>query len=106
MKDNKVIKQAKSLKSEIEPKMRNINNGSAVKYGKVFNNGGSQAIRIPSEYRFDSNIKEVMIEKKNDCIIIKAVQPSYDNLLKAINNFSDDFMNERVQPELETRDLF
>lgn len=106
MKHNKIQKTEKLLKSEIKPKVRDIRNGNMVKYGKIFTNGGSQAVRIPAEYKFDSNIKEVTIEKKDDCIIIKAVQPSFDNLLKAVNNFSDDFMSERTQPELETRDLF
>lgn len=106
MKDNKLKNQNKSLKSLAEPKKHDIKNCSAVKYGKIFNNGGSQAVRIPAEYKFDSSVKEVIIEKKKDCIIIKAVQPSYDNLIKAVNNFSDDFMSERVQPKLETRDLF
>ena len=106
MKHNKMQKTGKLLKSEIKPKVRDIKNGSVVKYAKVFNNGGAQAVRIPAEYKFDSSVKEVIIEKTNDCIIIQAVQPSYDNLIKAVNNFSDDFMSERVQPKLETRDLF
>ena len=77
-----------------------------MKYSKIFNNGGSQAVRIPAEYKFSDNVKEVQIEKKDDCIIIKAVQPTYDNLLNTLNNFSDDYMNERIQPKAEERDLF
>lgn len=77
-----------------------------MKYSKIFTNGGSQAVRIPAEYKFADNVKEVQVEKKGNCIILKAVQPSYENLINAVNNFSDDFMNERVQPEAEQRDLF
>lgn len=106
MKNNRILKTSKSLKSVKEPKTLDVNSGSIVKYGKIFNNGGSQAIRIPAEYKFDSNVKEVSIEKKDNYIIIKAVQPSYNKLLKSVNNFSDDFMSDRVQPELEKRDLF
>lgn len=77
-----------------------------MKYSKIFNNGGSQAVRIPAEYKFNDNVKEVQIEKKDDCIIIKAVQPTYDNLLNTLNNFSDDYMNERVQLKAEKREIF
>lgn len=77
-----------------------------MKYSKIFNNGGSQAVRIPAEYKFNDNVKEVQIEKKDDCIIIKAVQPTYDNLLNTLNKFSDDYMNERVQIEPEKREIF
>lgn len=77
-----------------------------MKYSKIFNNGGSQAVRIPAEYKFSDNVKEVQIEKKDDCIIIKAVQPTYDNFINILNNFSDDFMNERVQIEPEKREIF
>ncbi len=77
-----------------------------MKYSKIFTNGGSQAVRIPAEYKFADNIKEVQVERKGDCIILKAMQPSYENLMNAVNNFSDDFMNERIQPEIEQRDLF
>lgn len=77
-----------------------------MKYSKIFNNGGSQAVRIPAEYKFSDNVKEVQIEKKDDCIIIKAVQPTYDNLLNTLNNFSDDYMNERVQLKAEKREIF
>ena len=53
-----------------------------------------------------NNVKEVQIEKKDDCIIIKAVQPAYDNLLNTLNKFSDDYMNERVQLKAEKREIF
>ena len=77
-----------------------------MKYSKIFNNGGYQAVRIPAEYKFNDNVKEVQIEKKDDCIIIKAVQPAYDNLLNTLNKFSDDYMNERVQLKAEKREIF
>ena len=77
-----------------------------MKYSKIFNNGGSQAVRIPAEYKFSDNVKEVQIEKKDDCIIIKAVHTAYDNLLNTLNKFSDDYMNERVQLKAEKREIF
>ena len=96
----KTIKQHNSLGKSIPC----CNNGS--KFSKIFINGGSQAIRIPAEYKFADNVKEVQVERKGDCIILRAIQPSYENLMNAVNNFSDDFMNDRIQPEIEQRDLF
>lgn len=96
----KKIKQHNSLGKSIPC----CNNGS--KFSKIFINGGSQAVRIPAEYKFADNVKEVQVERKGDCIILRAIQPSYENLMNAVNNFSDDFMNERIQPEIEQRDLF
>ena len=51
-----------------------------MKYSKIFTNGGSQAVRIPAEYKFADNVKEVQVERKGDCIIFKAVQPSLISL--------------------------
>lgn len=61
-------------------------------HNKTHTNNNSQTTNIPAEYKFTDSIKNI--------------QPSYENLMNAINNFSDDFMNERIQPEIEQRDLF
>lgn len=85
--------------------LKNIQ-GGIMKYSQTFTNSNSQTVSIPAEYKFADNVKEVQVERKGDCIILKAVQPSYENLMKVVNNFSDDFMNERIQPKAEERDLF
>jgi antitoxin VapB len=40
-----------------------------MKTAKIFQHGGSQAVRLPKDYRFDSN--EVMIEKHGDEVVLK-----------------------------------
>ena len=74
---------------------------------KVFLNGRSQAIRIPKEFRVDSD--EVYIEKVGNALIITPkVENHWDTLFETLAQYdTSDFMHERVQPPLDKReDLF
>ena len=57
---------------------------------KVFENGRSQAIRLPKEFRFTSD--EVMVNRIGDIVILLPKQNKWDLFMKAIDMFSDDFM--------------
>lgn len=57
---------------------------------KVFENGRSQAIRLPKECRFSSD--EVMVNKIGDIVILLPKQDKWDSFMRAIDMFSDDFM--------------
>ena len=57
---------------------------------KVFENGRSQAIRLPKECRFSSD--EVMVNKIGDIVILLPKQNEWDSFMRAIDMFSDDFM--------------
>ena len=57
---------------------------------KVFENGRSQAIRLPKECRFTSD--EVMVNKIGDIVILLPKQNKWDSFMRAIDMFSDDFM--------------
>ena len=59
---------------------------------KVFENGRSQAIRLPKECRFSSD--EVMVNKIGDIVILLPKQNKWDSFMRAIDMFSDDFMAE------------
>ena len=76
------------------------------KVAKVFKNGRSQAIRIPKEFRVDSD--EVYIKKIGDTLIIKPKKSdkwdSFFDKLKEID--TKDFMKTREQPPLQERELF
>jgi len=73
---------------------------------KVFQNGRSQAIRIPKEFRVDT--KEVYIEKIGDTLIIKPkVENKWDIWFDSLNELdTSDFMIDRVQPPLDNKELF
>ena len=74
---------------------------------KIFKNGQSQAVRLPKEFRFE-NQEELFVKKVEDGIILlpKNDKSVWDNMFNRLDEFSDDFMNERVQPTQNREDLF
>ena len=69
---------------------------------KVFDSGNSQAIRIPKKYKLKG--KEAYITKIGDAIVILPIKQKWNTLITSLDKFSDDFMSERIQPEMEKRD--
>ena len=69
---------------------------------KLFKNGRSQAVRLPKKYRFDDS--EVFVNKIGDSVILIPKNSKWNTLEKSLNNFSDDFLTERNQPEIQKRD--
>jgi len=67
---------------------------------KLFQNGQSQAVRLPKEFRFE-NLKEVFIKKVNGMVILipKSNKNVWDTMYNNLNDFSDEFMQTRTQPE-------
>lgn len=58
---------------------------------KIFENGRSQAVRLPKEYRFSD--KEVAINKIGDVVILMPKGDQWSGFLNSLNSFSEDFMN-------------
>jgi len=74
------------------------------KMAKVFKNGRSQAIRLPKEYRVDSD--EVYIEKVgHSLVIIPKEKSKWDIMRNAIKDF-EGFEFDRNQQEQQIRELF
>ena len=59
---------------------------------KLFENGRSQAVRLPKEYRFQGD--EVMVNKIGDVVLLMPKGDKWSGFLSALNLFSDDFMEE------------
>ncbi len=74
---------------------------------KLFQNGQSQAVRLPKEFRFD-NMKEVFIKKVNGMVVLipKSDHTVWDTMFDHLDNFSDDYMQTRAQPTQEREELF
>ncbi len=74
---------------------------------KLFQNGQSQAVRLPKEFRFE-NLKEVFIKKINGMVVLipKSDKTVWDTMFDNLDNFSDDFMQIRTEPKQEREDLF
>ena len=68
---------------------------------KVFRNGRSQAIRLPKEFRV--NTDEVHLKKVPEGFLVIERDP-WDLFFEGVEELSDDFMRDgRKQPPLEER---
>lgn len=75
-----------------------------MKTAKIFQNGQSQAVRLPKEFRFDDD--EVFIKKTGNVVQLIPRTDSWNTLFASLKKFSHDFMSERVQPESDRRESF
>lgn len=69
---------------------------------KLFQNGRSQAVRLPKDYRLEG--KEVYIKKLGDIVMLIPKDSEWSVMENAIEYFSDDFLQERNQPKIPNRD--
>ncbi len=69
---------------------------------KIFENGRSQAVRLPKEYRFDDS--EVFIKKIDDIVLLIPKNSLWKTFELSLQNFSEDFLSDRKQPEMQKRD--
>lgn len=74
---------------------------------KIFKNGQSQAVRLPKEFRFE-NQEELFIKKSGDGVLLlpKNDKTVWEHMFDSLDEFSEDYMNERVQPEQTRENLF
>lgn len=59
---------------------------------KIFQNGRSQAVRLPKEYRFEED--EVAISKIGEIVFLMPKTAKWDSFVRALDMFSDDFMED------------
>jgi antitoxin VapB len=59
---------------------------------KLFQNGRSQAVRLPKEYQFSGG--DVFIQKHGDAVLLIPHEKAWEVFLEGLNGFSDDFMKE------------
>ena len=70
---------------------------------KVFENGRSQAVRLPKECRFSSD--EVMVNKIGEIVILLPKKSKWESFMKAIDMFSEDFMEDgRAEDVMQERE--
>ena len=68
---------------------------------KLFNNGRSQAVRLPKEFRFSGD--DVYIKKYQGIVMLLPKESPWTSLVESLDRFSSDFMNERNQPDQQER---
>lgn len=71
---------------------------------KIFENGRSQAVRLPKEYRFKDS--EVFVKKINDIVLLIPKGSAWKSLESSLRYFSEDFLSGRNQPVTQKRDDF
>ncbi|MDO9289406.1 MAG: type II toxin-antitoxin system VapB family antitoxin [Thermodesulfovibrionales bacterium] len=75
-----------------------------MKTAKIFQNGQSQAVRLPKEFRFKDD--HVYVKKSGNVVMLIPAKDSWESLFDSLDKFSDDFMTERKQPKVQTRETF
>lgn len=73
-----------------------------MQHAKLFQNGQSQAVRLPKEFRFEG--ESVGIRRVGRAVVLLPEDAPWDTLLDSLEAFSADFMQERVQPPAQIRD--
>jgi antitoxin VapB len=66
---------------------------------RVFQNGNSQALRIPQEFRTDR--KEYYIQKIGETYVAYPTDDPWTSVRQVIGSFPSDFMSDREQPSWE-----
>ena len=70
---------------------------------KLFENGRSQAVRLPKECRFSGD--EVSVIKVGDAVILLPKNNRWSGFLTSLDMFTADFMpNGREQPDAQERE--
>jgi antitoxin VapB len=72
-----------------------------MKTAKLFQNGRSQGVRLPREFRFEGD--RVFIKKVGEGVLLLPAKRSWDALVNSLTHFSDDFMSEREEPRQQRR---
>ena len=67
-----------------------------IKTAKLFQNGKSQAVRLPKEFRFEGT--QVIIRKIGAAVVLLPFHHPWSCLFESLDKFSDDFMERREQP--------
>jgi antitoxin VapB len=69
---------------------------------KLFKNGNSQAVRLPREFQFKGD--EVYVKRFGNLVLLIPKEDPWGSLIQSLDGFSDEFMAERNQLELEKRE--
>ena len=70
---------------------------------KIFENGGSQAVRLPKKFQFKSD--EVVVQKLGDALILIPYDSIWKSFEEGLSDFTEDFfVYGRNQEEQEKRE--
>ena len=69
---------------------------------KIFINGRSQVVRLPKKFRLPGD--DVFIRKIGNILILIPKDAPWSSLENSLNNFTEDFMENRNQPGQNSRE--
>ena len=71
---------------------------------KIFTNGGSQAVRLPKNYRFDT--EEVMVNRIGNIVMLIPKDNRWKSTMDSLDMFTEDFLTEKIESlPLEEREV-
>jgi antitoxin VapB len=77
---------------------------TVAKRASIFRNGANQAVRLPQELRFPTEVKEVRIRKQGDGLFITPVKPNWASFFALETEVPDDFLENRDDLRPQARD--
>ena len=69
---------------------------------KLFQNGRSQAVRLPKNCRFSG--EDVFIKRFENMVVLLPKDDPWVSLADSLDQFSEDFLNDRNQPQEQLRE--
>lgn len=73
-----------------------------MKTAKLFQNGSSQAVRLPKEYQFSGT--DVYVKKFDNIVMLIPKESAWSSMINSLDHFTDDFLNERSQQDMQSRE--
>ncbi len=71
---------------------------------KIFENGRSQAVRLPKKFRF--NVEEVVVQQLGDAVLLVPKESLWQTFMEGLNSFTSDIFesgrDQGVQKERES----
>lgn len=64
---------------------------------KLFENGRSQAVRLPKEFRFTGD--EVFVQRLGHAVMLYPKDATWETFLNGLNSFSEDFLADGRESE-------
>ena len=81
---------------------KGVKEGDIMETAKLFTNGGSQAVRLPKNCRFDD--EEVYVNRVGNAVILLPKNDPWSSAIMGLSMFSDDFMKDYEDLPAQERD--
>ena len=67
---------------------------------KIFENGRSQAVRLPKKFRFSGD--EVVVQRLGHAVMLVPKEQAWQTFMNGLNGFTDDVFKDGRDPEIKT----